>query len=196
MHPSNPIYIDCLMRHTYFVRVGLFGHVGRFQAIDSTCHARGARVVCRTHRGLEVGEVLSYVEQNDHDADGEIIRRMSVEDDLMLSRLERDKATALEQCGAILAERGSTVAILDAEILLDGGGLYFYFLGEPGEDLTTVTAELASTYQSHVRFEQFADTLIHGCGPDCGTEAGGGCGDSCGSCAVASACKVPKKPVV
>jgi len=162
------------MNHGYYVRVGLFGHVGRFQPLDPTRYPRGARVVCRTHRGLEAGEVLSPCDAAlNGSADGEIIRRMSVEDDLMQSRLERDKAEALEQCSALLANRGSAAVILDAEILLDGGGLYFYFLGDAAEDLTTVTAELAGAYQAHVRFEQFADTLIHGCGPDCGTEAGG-----------------------
>jgi cell fate regulator YaaT (PSP1 superfamily) len=179
------------MSDLYFVRVGLFGSVGRFRPVDATRYRRGTRVVCRTHRGLENGEVLSGIDSADLDlVDGQLVRRMTVEDDLMLSRLSRDKEQALAKCSQILASRGSQVAILDAEILLDGGGLYFYFLGEQEGELASVTEELASAYQAEVQFEQFADTLTNGCGPDCGTEDGGGCGDSCGSCAVASACKV------
>ena len=179
------------MTNVFFVRVGLFGQVGRFQPLESHRYMRGMRVVCRTNRGLEVGEVLSAIESEEEiPLDGQIVRRMSVEDDLMLSRLERDKAQALLRCSEVLQQRGSTVAILDAEILLDGGGLYFYFLGEHDSTLTSVTELLADTYQAEVQFRQFADTLEHGCGPHCGTEEGGGCGDSCGSCAVSSACKV------
>lgn len=179
------------MSEVYFVRVGLFGQVGRFRPVDSTRYPRGSRVVCRTHRGLENGEVLSQIaaQRQEPSVDGQIVRRMTVEDDLMLSRLDRDKAQALQRCSDILSEQGSSVAILDAEILLDGGGLYFYFLGEQEGELASVTELLADTYQAEVQFQQFADTLVNGCGPDCGTEAGGGCGDSCGSCAVAAACK-------
>ena len=183
------------MKQTYFVRVGLFGNVGRFQPLDAARYRRGSRVVCRTHRGLEVGELLSPIAgDGEYPIDGEIVRAMTVEDHLMFSRLERDKTAAIHRCSELLTNRGSQAVILDAEILLDGGGLYFYFLGDTSGELAALTDELATVYQAEVQFQQFADTLIHGCGPDCGTEVGGGCGDSCGSCAVASACKTSVLP--
>ena len=43
----------------YFVRVGVFGAVGCFRAADGAGYPRTARVICRTSRGLEVGEVLA-----------------------------------------------------------------------------------------------------------------------------------------
>ena len=42
----------------HFVRIGLLGSVGRFAAADRQRYARGARVVCRTPRGLEVGATV------------------------------------------------------------------------------------------------------------------------------------------
>ena len=41
----------------HFVRIGLLGSVGRFASADSQRYPRAARVICRTPRGLEVGEV-------------------------------------------------------------------------------------------------------------------------------------------
>src|SRR4051812_31114035 len=63
------------------VRVGVLGHVGRFTSVDGARYPRAARVVCRTRRGLEVGEVLSDVEApTTFDSDGAVLRRVSVED--------------------------------------------------------------------------------------------------------------------
>lgn len=80
---------------------------------------------------------------------------------------------------------------MDVEHLLDGKSLYFYFLGEANGELETLTDELAETYEAKVQFRRFTETVIAGCGPDCGTEAasGGGCGESgCSTCSVSSTC--------
>src|SRR3954449_12873884 len=46
------------MVHTYLVRYGLMGRVGKFTA-DSAGLDRGQTVVVRSHRGTELGEVLA-----------------------------------------------------------------------------------------------------------------------------------------
>ena len=80
---------------------------------------------------------------------------------------------------------------MDVEHLFDGQSLYFYFLGEVTPELDAITGELAEIYETKVQFRKFAETLVKGCGPDCGTEdaAGNGCGTGgCATCAAASAC--------
>lgn len=175
------------------VRVGALGHVGRFMAADGNCYPRRARVVCRTQRGLEVGEVLSEIEgPASFDSDGAVLRRMSVEDELLVARLEKNKDEAYAACTSLLAKRGIGAVLMDVEHLFDGRSLYFYFLGEVTPEVEALTGELASTYDASVQFQKFADTLAHGCGPGCGTEeaAGNGCGTGgCSTCAVASACR-------
>ena len=47
------------MFRSHLIRVGAFGQIGRFVAGDGTLYPRAARVVLRTHRGLEIGEVLA-----------------------------------------------------------------------------------------------------------------------------------------
>lgn len=175
----------------HLVRIGIMGHVGRFDSVDGILYARHARVICRTARGLEVGEVLSTSELNGREADGTLVRRLTVEDDLLLTRIERNRDEAFQACNAMLAERQLPAVLMDVEHLFDGQSLYFYFLGEVNPELEALTSELASAYETTVQFQKFAETLTEGCGPGCGTEAamGQGCSTgSCASCAIAGAC--------
>lgn len=175
----------------HLVRIGVMGHVGRFRAVDGIQHDRHARVICRTARGLEVGQVLSSSEPTGHEADGTLIRRLTVEDDLLLARIERNRDEAFQACNELLADHDSPAVLMDVEHLFDGQSLYFYFLGDVSPELESLTNELASAYETKVEFQKFAETLSAGCGPSCGTEeaSGQGCSNgSCASCAVANAC--------
>jgi cell fate regulator YaaT (PSP1 superfamily) len=180
----------------HLVRYGLLGHVGKFAAVDALRYPRRSRVVVRSPRGLEVGEVLAEPgDQASLEAtDGQILRRMSVQDDLLEARLERRRHEAFAACQRLLGEVSAPAALVDVEHLFDGEGLYFYFLGDPPEQAHDITRRLAETYEAAVEFRKFADTLTEGCGPGCGTEEAkgqGGCA-SCTSCAVASACGTRK----
>jgi cell fate regulator YaaT (PSP1 superfamily) len=181
----------------HLIRVGALGHVGRFRSADGLRYARGQRVVVRTARGLEVGEVLADEPQatserhGPADADGPLLRRMTDSDEMLAERLIRNRDAAYEACVRVLAERGSDAVLLDVEHLFDGRGLYFYFLGDVDPATEAISAELAAAYDAEARFGQFADTLEQGCGPGCGTaEAKNGCGTAggCATCTVASAC--------
>ena len=152
---------------------------------------RRARVVCRTTRGLEIGEVLANDCDVEGSPDGTLIRKITVSDELLLQRLDRHKQQAFRACELLLRERGLPAVLVDVEHLFDGRALYFYFLGEPTPEMEQLTAELAEVYDAEVQFRRFAQTLVTGCGPGCGTEeaTGSGCGTSgCASCAVAGAC--------
>lgn len=176
------------------------GIVGRFASADATRYPRRSRVIVRSARGLEIGEVLAEPESSDSSGlrkgastvDGQILRRMTVEDDLLQARLEKHRHTAFAACTALLAEHRVPAALMDVEHLFDGQGLFFYFLDEVPAEAEQFTSQLAATYETSVEFRKFAETLAEGCGPGCGTEEAmgqGGC-ESCTSCAVASACGV------
>lgn len=176
----------------YFVRLGVVGQVGRFVPVEAWSFTRGMRVVCRTSRGLEVGEVLGRTDEpavHGVDADGQLLRRVTIEDDLLLARLARRKNEAFDACRSLLDEHGLDAVLLDVEPTFDGQSLYFYFLGDVSAAVTAITDQLAEAYESQARLGSFAATLAAGCGPDCGTELGGGCGSGgCSTCAVATAC--------
>lgn len=150
------------------------GHVGRFQAVDGIRYPRQARVVCRTERGLEVGEVLQTADPTRGDVDGQLLRGVTVEDDLLLDRIERKKEEAYAACAQLLAEHDQAAVLMDVEHLFDGQSLYFYFLGEVSPEVERLTDELAGAYETKVQFQQFTETLTTGCGPDCGTEDAAG----------------------
>lgn len=178
------------------VRFGALGEVGRFRNPDRVRYAWGDRVVLRTGRGLELGEVLGEsdpfsdpVEATARDT-GVVLRRTTAEDELLAERIERRRDEAYQACNDLMLSRGFDAVLLEVEHLFDGQSLVFYFLGEVAPELELLTAELAEAYETRAEFRKFSETLTQGCGPGCGTtEAGegGGCG-SCGSCAVAGAC--------
>jgi len=201
----------------HLVRVGRLGQIGLFAAVDRTCYPRRARVIVRSERGLELGEVLaspgpigglstsessasesSTIEPSAPELsmpapskpEGSILRGMTEADELLALRLERNRQAALAACTARLTELRLPVALVDVEHSFDGRMLRFYFLGETTPEVEAVVAELAELYEAEVQIRGFAETLTNGCGPGCGTDeaTGGGCG-SCGTgCAVAGAC--------
>jgi len=182
---------------SHLVRYSLLGQVGRFITADALLYPRQSRVIVRSTRGLEIGTVLSEPSVGDQStqSDGQILRRMTVEDDLLEARLEKHRHDAFNACASLLQEHQVPATLVDVEHLFDGQGLFFYFLGEVPPEANRLTQHLADTYETTVEFRKFAETLAEGCGPGCGTEEAmgqGGCA-SCTTCAVASACGSKKE---
>lgn len=181
------------MSRYHLVRVGAMGQVGRFAAVDAVRYPRHSRVIVRTRRGLEIGDVLSPPDGRDDGrafADGDILRGMTVQDELLQARLEKHRQEAYEACATLLAENRLPAVLVDVEHLFDGQGLFFYFLGDVPPALGAYTDRLAQAYEAKVQFRRFTETLIEGCGPGCGTgevKGRGGC-EACNSCAVVGAC--------
>jgi cell fate regulator YaaT (PSP1 superfamily) len=180
----------------HFVRFGIPGYVGCFASAGAERLARGTRVILRTSRGVELGEVLSPVDDPlpGPRVDGTLLRRVTVEDDLLLVRIEKHREDAYQACVALLAERGISATLVDVEHLFDGQSLFFYFVGETPPEIEAVTQDLADAYDAQVEFRKFTESLTEGCGPGCGTEdAENGCGHGgCSTCVVASACSTRK----
>jgi cell fate regulator YaaT (PSP1 superfamily) len=182
--------INILRNH--LVRVSVLGQVGRFVSVDPIMYPRGTRVICRTRRGLEVGEVVSHARTGQTErgkADGSVLRTLTPQDDLLLLRLRKNRDEAFEKCRRLLSAHSVRATLVDVEQLFDGKSIYFYFLGEVPPDLSRLVDALAATYEAEVRIGDFAKAVDVGCGPQCGTDEAEGCGDSCSTCAVVNACK-------
>lgn len=185
----------------YYCRVGRHGEIGRFRNATGLSIKRSDSVVLRTVRGIELGTSLRpYSVENKHeelasaasiDFDGTILRRCSPEDRLLSEKLNEAAREAFQACQVYLVEHQLHDTLLDVEALLDAKTLYFYFLGEPSNELNTELDKLVAIFQETVRTSQFAKLLDEGCGPGCGTEEKGGCGTSgsCAVCVIAKACK-------
>src|SRR5437870_3323563 len=139
------------MSHYHIVRIGAMGQVGRFAAVDAVRYPRRSRVIVRTRRGLEIGEVLCPPDDSGDGRtfpDGELLRGVTVQDELLQARLERNRQNAYAACAAMLAENAIPAVLVDVEHLFDGQGLYFYFLGDVTRELEAYTARLAETYEA------------------------------------------------
>lgn len=185
----------------FLVRVGAMGQVGRFRPALPAVLRKGQRVIVRTRRGLETGEFLSESTSDalswDAATDGDFLRAMTPEDELLASRLERRRHEAFASCETCLKERGIPALLVDVETLFDGGAIYFHFLGDAPAEAAEIERELAETFAAEIRLTDFANLLEHGCGPACGTEEGAGCGTSsggCSSCGLATACHTKMAP--
>ena len=181
------------MYGSHLVRVGVMGNVGRFVSPDAVHYPRGARVIIRTPRGLEIGEVLGRGTSSSPDladADGALLRAMTIEDELLEARLVKNRAQAYDACAHRIVELGLPTVLIDVEHLFDGRSLVFYFLGEITPELEAITGDLAELYDAQAKFREFAKVVEEGCGPGCGTEhaAGGGCSSCATGCAVAGSC--------
>lgn len=168
------------------------GQVGRFRSADGRQYPRGAAVVCRTARGIEVGEVLTPAVESEPDrVDGQLLRALTAEDRLLQTRLERHQRRAFQACARRIRERDFPVTLVDIELLFDGQSLYFYFLGEVTPEVEAMTQVLAEEYEAKAGIGQFAKLLSEGCGPGCGTAEGNGCqtsGAGCSGCAATGSC--------
>lgn len=174
------------------VRYGAMGQVAPFRASEPRVFARAARVVLRSRRGLELGEVLTAPIETGEQSAGTILRRVTAADELLAMRIEKNKDTAFMGCQTKLSEAGVDATLIDLELLFDGQTLFFYFLGEMNPKIELLAAELAETYEAKVKFRQFTEAALAGCGPDCGTaDASGGC-ENCTSCTIASACSAAR----
>lgn len=179
----------------YAVRIGVHGQVGRFTTAGETFR-RGSRVICRTARGLEIGSVLNELKgawAASDSADGQIVRRLTTEDQLLWGHLQELALQSQSACQTWLIASHSSDQLLEVEPLFDGRTLYFHFLNSVSPATDAQLDKLASIFQETVAGSHFSHLLKNGCGPGCGTaEAERGCGGACHSCTVSSRCVVKR----
>jgi cell fate regulator YaaT (PSP1 superfamily) len=172
----------------YFVRIGSLADI--FSATGPSGLIGGRRVIVRTARGVELGEVVRQrTPVGDATAEVTILRSTTDPDELMIRRLLRHRRRAVNKCRQELAHAGSKSILLDVDQLFDGGTLVMQFLGPVDEIAQSISESIVAEYESVAKTREFARLLSEGCGPDCGTAEGGGCGTSCGSCSLSGACK-------
>lgn len=165
--------------HRYLVRYGSLGWVGVFGNIDKVACEHRDRVVVQTHRGEELGEVLSTPDdlatQNNRDKPGgEVLRKATFEEVTAHETRSRELTPHLiEECTGILAESDIDLAIVDGEVLFDRASAVLYFLGESNPDTGPLVTDVAKRYDlDRIELYPFIDPP---------QPAGGGCGkEGCG----------------
>jgi hypothetical protein len=164
----------------YLVNHGSMAFVSRCRAPSGAAFARGDRVVLRGRRGVEVGTVLCEA-ANPGEADGDLVRRLGAPDEAQLARQQGLGERLFAAAGRLAAELGLPLAVLDAEVLFDGGAV-LHAVHWAECDATPLFEQLGEQFDLRVTLLDLTapPQPASGCGkPGCGS-GGGGC-DSCGS---------------
>jgi nitrite reductase/ring-hydroxylating ferredoxin subunit len=165
--------------HRYLVRYGSLGWVAVFGNVDKVECQHRDRVILQTHRGQELGEILSTPEelatQNNSDKPGgEVVRLAELDEVKAHGPRSRELTTQLiEDCSTVLAESDIDLAIVDGEVLFDGESAVLYFLGDSNPDAGPLVTDIAKRHGlERIELYPFIDP------PE---PAGGGCGkEGCG----------------
>lgn len=185
----------------YLVGYGLVGDFGRFRADRPLACRRGDRVVIRSHRGLEVGQVLrpatgGHAHFLPNTTVGKLLRCFTATDATQLSQSPGRVAAVLEQAVKLARAMDLPLELLDAEMLLDGEHAVLHFLRWADCDVRPFVSSLSKTLGLHIllqdlsqpqgdRVEEETEQHSHeGCGREgCGSSAGG-----CGNCSTGGGC--------
>ncbi len=179
------------MAHSYLVRYGLMGQVGRFVA-ESDGLARGQTVVIRSHRGTELGEVLVPLPPSADPGEALPLLRLATAEDQERARAAvSSRDHRFEVCRRLFEDGVWPLELIDVEPLLDDGRTVLHYLGPHRLDTAGLLAAIRAACDLDVMFEAVGRDVPEeleeeplepaGCG-SCGGDDGG-CGPSggCGS---------------
>ena len=184
----------------YLVSYGVAGEFGRFRSTRPMTCARGDRVVVRTHRGVEAGQVLRVAAPGHarflpNTTVGQLLRAFGSDDARIEARLGDQRAAVSTRAVALGEKMGLPLEVLDVEVLLDGEHVVLHHLRWDECDVRPFVSTLAREFDLHVLLTDLTrdgaasldeeEPDDHGCGK-CGS--GGGCGScSGGSCTTCTA---------
>ena len=143
----------------YVVRYGVMRMLGVFSSRGTERYARGGRVIARTSRGLEVGEILSEatdeVAQGMGDAPGgQVLRDMSHEDENEWSHIEAKTRTEFEVCVEQVSRLKLQMELVDLERLFGGERVVVYYISEDRVDFRDLVKALAAEFQTRIEMRQ------------------------------------------
>ena len=143
----------------YVVRYGAMRFLGVFSAPAGRKYRRGAKVIARTDRGLESGEVLCEATAEalgrlkDPGA-GQILREMTVEDCHELSRIQQQARGEITVCQQHIDRLGLKMQLVDAEHIFGGERIVIYYLAENRVDFRELVKLLAGEFQTRIEMRQ------------------------------------------
>ena len=142
----------------YVVRYGSMRSLGVFTTRFER-HERAAKVIARTQRGLEAGEVLceateQAVAQIQDPTTGQIMREMTGQDANELAHIQSQERTEFETCREQVRQLGLPMELVDLEHLFGGERIVIYYLAEQRVDFRELVKTLASEFQTRIEMRQ------------------------------------------
>ncbi|MER3414965.1 MAG: signal peptidase [Gemmataceae bacterium] len=131
--------------------------LGAFEAAQGE-YRRAVRVVVRTERGLELGEVLCEAREETlahlQASGGQILRQASTGDLIEARRLRDQELHEFEVCQQLVGKLQLQMQLVDVEHLFGGERIIFYFLAEKRVDFRELVRELAREFRTRIEMRQ------------------------------------------
>ena len=133
--------------------------LGVFSAGRGDAYRRGDKIIARTDRGLEVGEILSEAGEQTagqiKDPDrGQILRQLSGDDQRELAHMASMTRKEFETCQKFIERLKLQMQLVDVEHIFGGERIVFYYLAEQRVDFRELVKMLASEFQTRIEMRQ------------------------------------------
>jgi cell fate regulator YaaT (PSP1 superfamily) len=143
----------------YIVRYGAMRLIGVMQPASDQRYARGAKVIARTDRGLEAGDVLcegseQALESLGEYKEGQILRQMTADDANELSRIHDQEKNEFQVCLRCITKLGLQMHLVDVEHIFGGERIVVYYLSDGRVDFRELVRMLASEFQTRIEMRQ------------------------------------------
>ncbi|MHB1035682.1 MAG: PSP1 domain-containing protein [Pirellulales bacterium] len=143
----------------YVTRCGVMRSLGIYSSNRGELFQRNARVIVRTDRGLEVGEILceateqavTNLKETSH---GQILRKMTSEDENELSRMREQERKEFEVCHRTIQQLQLPMQLTDIEHIFGGERIVVYYLAENRVDFRELVKQLAGEFQTRIEMRQ------------------------------------------
>jgi len=147
------------MVSSYVVRYGQMRFLGEFTDPSGQEHPRGRRVVIRSDRGTELGEVLCPATDRtarylEGPARGEVLRAASPEDLEAEAQLADAREAGFDACQRFIAKRRLQMDLVDVEVILGRERIVFYYLAEKRVDFRELVKDLARSLKTRIEMRQ------------------------------------------
>ncbi|WP_237607142.1 PSP1 domain-containing protein [Roseimaritima sediminicola] len=141
-------------------------YVVRCGAMRSLCVCRakaplryGQRVIARTPRGIELGEVLcpatpQAVAHLDRPPEGQVLRLLTPEDENELAHLHARAEEEFRLCQRAIDDLQLDMQLVDVEHLFGGERVVVFYLAENRVDFRQLVKRLAGEFQTRVEMKQ------------------------------------------
>ncbi len=175
---DEELYAQLEPPKTIVVKFGSMGLIGEFRYDGDAKPGCGSKLVARTHRGTEVAEMLTttcdnsgcgksitrkelleYIERSGgkeypFHTNGRIVRIATIEDLNRQSSLVSEKPRYVRTCRQLIRELDIPMTLVDAEPIVGGELLTFYYMADDRVDFRELVRLLAAEFHTRIEMRQ------------------------------------------
>ncbi len=163
---------------TIVVRFGVMGMVGEFPYKGDSTPGCGSKIVVRTQRGIEIGDMLTTTCQNSGCSksisrqemleyidrsggrqypfftNGRVMRVATMEDMKRQEELDTSRKDLRDTARDVVRRLGFDIKVVDVEPILSGDRITVYYTGEARIDPRSLVAELTTAFKVKIDLRQ------------------------------------------